>query len=230
MRCFFCFLTLVLIGSSTFAQWSVGDISNSQLANSGILVRRYASDINIVNRNEIIVSENLVITILDKDFLKRFRFRSLVNDSIINKSIESKVYDVTGKRIKHTKVEFFNNGSKGMNTGSSIRLLSQKGLIFPLTIELEYKNVSHKIKGFLQWDPVMNSNTLVQNAGLRLSVGDTSLISFHSNKIPLTSNYVNEDGLFVFIWELIDFQAIKKGSSEELPINDLPNLKISSRL
>jgi len=230
MRGCFLFICLVLISNNVLAQWSITDINDSQFANSGVLVRRYASDISIVNNDIIVVSENLVITVLDKDFLSRLRFSGIFNDSIISKSVESKIFDYTGKRIKHAKVELFHDGSNKKNTDLILKLISPLDLTFPITIELEYKNVSNKIQRFLQWKPVIDNNTSVQNASLRLSVSDTTSITFQSNRIPLTNSYINEDGVYIFIWELINFRSMKKGSSDELPVNDLPNLRITSKL
>lgn len=230
MRGYFLFVCLVLICNNVLAQWSITDINDSQFANSGVLVRRYASDISIVNNDIIVVSENLVITVLDKEFLSSFRFSGIFNDSIINKLVESKIYDNTGKRIKHAIIELFQDGSGKKNTDVILRLISQVDLAFPLTIELEYKNIANKTKNPLQWKPVMDNRTSVQNASLRLSVSDTTSITFQSNKIPLTNNYINEDGVYIFIWELINFRPMKKGSSSELPANDLPNLRITNNL
>ena len=210
--------------NSIFGQWNVSSITDSHLLNTGILVRRYASDIKFIN-DKVVVSENLVITILDKDILSGFRFFEILNDSLLNESIDSKIFDSEGKKIKNAKVDLFHE----KNNGSLLKLVSSKDLSFPLTIELEYKKVSIRIRGILNWNPVKDYNVSVQNASLRLTVIDTSAISYQSNKIPLNSSYVNEDGLFVFIWELADFKAIKKGNPDELPLNELPSVKIMSK-
>ena len=71
MRRLFLFCILALMCNSIFGQWNVSSITDSHLLNTGILVRRYASDIKFIN-DKVVVSENLVITILDKDILSGF--------------------------------------------------------------------------------------------------------------------------------------------------------------
>lgn len=113
MRFIFFFLTLAFACNHALAQWEVDDIVASQLRNSGLLVRRYASDIRVVNKNDIVVAENVVITFLDKDCFNRFRFCGIVADSIIKESLEGKVFDSWGKRVRNAKLAFsytLNNG------------------------------------------------------------------------------------------------------------------------
>lgn len=229
MRFIFFFLTLAFACNHALAQWEVDDIVASQLRNSGLLVRRYASDIRVVNKNDIVVAENVVITFLDKDCFNRFRFCGIVADSIIKESLEGKVFDSWGKRVRNAKLAFSYTLNNGRSNGLSMRLSNPIDVAFPMTVELEYKKVSGRIDDFLLWKPVVGYDVGIQDGSLRLSMVDTSTISFQSNKIPLNGSYVNDEGLFIYIWELTDFRAIKKGNSNELPLNVLPSVKIISK-
>jgi len=221
----FLFFLFELFFNSVTAQWNVNAISDTLLRNSKAVVRRYATDIKVFEEDRIGIAENLVITFLDDDALSHFRFCSIVNDSLIPKSMESKVFDLDGKRIKQANASIL----KDSISITRLRLISPIKLSFPLTVELEYKNTLNSIRTIRSWKPTADFGVSVENASLRLTLSDTSLISYTCNRMPLLVKNVNEDGLYVFLWEINHFLSIKKGSSLELPLGDFPIITIMSK-
>ena len=229
MRASFFISFFVVLYSSASAQWSVNTISDSLINNSNAVIRRYASDITIFETGRIVVAENFVITIFDNAELNQLRFYSIISDSHISESLESKIFDASGKRNKQASAKIFQEGAISSSNGSMLRLFSPMELSFPLTIELEYRRTIKSFNDIHPWKPVTDFGVSVQNASFRLSVSDTSLIKFKSAGIPLPTKYVNEDGFYVFLWESKNKISIKKGNSQELPLNSFPSLTLISK-
>ena len=212
---------LFLSYCSAMSQWNVKSIPDTLLTNSNAVIRRYATDIRVLEDDQVVVSENLVITFLESSALKIFIFNSIVAESISNNSIESKFFDTVGRKIKQTKIK-----ANSTSEGILIQIISPTLLDFPITMEVEYKLVVDGVKNLKTWNPTMNFSGSVESASLRVSASDTSSMNFKYNQIPNPIRTVDEDGMFVFLWELNNFSAIKIGSSSELPI-ELPSLTIA---
>jgi len=220
----FSLFLLLIFSCSAFAQWRVESIPELLLKNSDVVVRRYATEIKVYEYDRIEIAENLVLTVMGKDALNSLFYCCVLNDSTIGKSSESRVYDFNGKRVKGIKVILkYDNSSK--RNRYFITLSDTQKILFPLTVEIEYKRLIKNIYAITLWKPVADYRNSVQYASLRLAVCDTSFITFQCNGLHLVSKNIDNDGLYVKIWELLDFKSKKKGSSQELPLNDLPELK-----
>ncbi len=218
--------TTFFIGSwfAALAQWNVSTIPESLIKNTEWVVRRNVVDIKIYDTDRIDVAENMVVTFLDKDAFNHFILCGILTYSDIQKSIRLKVYDFNGKRVKNAQVDVT---SVDQLQGRCFKLVNESNskINFPLTVELEYKGRSG-INGDLRtWGPVTAYNVSLQNATLRITVADTSLISYQNLGIPLIEKHINEDGNFVLLWELTNYLPKIKGSSLELPDEKFPMLK-----
>lgn len=222
----FLFSFCLFLSSSVFAQWSMNSIPESLLQNSNVVIRRYATDVKFFNADKIVVAENIVFTILEEDESNRFYFQSIIGSMLKNEMLEGKVYDENGKRLKSVNVHLDDGDTS--SRGSTIHLMHNSTSInYPLTIEVEYRKSLKSLDDIQSWIPIMRCNVSLQNASLRLTEIDSSFVGIKYDRIPLPNKFVDEDGYCVYLWELTDFLAIKKGNSQELPFNDLPSVRFS---
>jgi hypothetical protein len=223
----FLFLALLLFSQSiTFAQWNVESITDSLRRNSDAVIRRYASDLKVIEDGEVVVAEDIVVTLFDTEIVKQFALFWIVNKRAIG-GINIKIFDAGGKRIK---VDSNNKNFERINNGLLISYLENcSDLNMPFTVELEYRNARLSIKELSDWKPIKDFRVSVQSASLRVTSIDTTLIDIKSNKVPFVNKVDNEDGTFVSLWELTNFRAIDKTPNWELSQLDFPSVRFIKR-
>lgn len=195
----------------TFAQWEAKSISDSLKRNADAVIRRYATDIKFFEGGRINVFEDLVVTVFDKIMLEQMTLSWVIDESSVGNAISVKLYNSDGKRVK-TKSRIANIDQ---NEKSNKVLLTDffrdiSDLSYPFTIEMEYKRSIININRLNVWKPVKDKRVSVQNACLRVTCIDTTLVNVKSSNVPFIAKSVTEDGCFVSLWELNDFQAINE--------------------
>ena len=218
----FLFLSLVITSKG---QLSLVEIPDSLLQTENPVIRRYATDIKVINKNRIDIAENVVVTLIDKAELEHFTVCFIQNNNKVNKYFIKKAYDMEGKKLKNVNVLALQNGGC-----TKLQLEGKNGEVpFPISVELEYKTSIGSIDELNTWLPVPDYGISVQNASIRISTLDSTVIAKGFIVLQPSCKTIDEDGFIVTLWELNGFVAEKRGSSNELPQNIFPWLKITRR-
>ncbi|WP_298782304.1 DUF3857 domain-containing protein [uncultured Polaribacter sp.] len=165
----FYFSLFLLLSTNIFSQ--ISDYSSILIpseikedANS--VVRYHKTTIDVLGIDQMIISVNRTITVLNKLGDKNVRAAvGYDNNSKINK-LEAKIYDAFGKEIKKVKKKNFTDVSAvdggTLYSDSRVKYLDYTPISYPYTVHLEYEKKTSST-GFLpNWSPVENYFVSVQ--------------------------------------------------------------------
>lgn len=209
------FLSLML-NYGGYAQWEVRSIPYELKVYADAVIRRYATDVKVLENDQVDVAEDIVVTVLNEKAIGQLFFKLIVRPAEVVNNFNVKIFDFEGKRIKLKRTEFDNSEIKSVIDGFSY-FKEIPGLSCPFTVEIEYKKTLMGISELNVWTPANNPFVNIQNANLRVSCADTIQIRIEPKNVLLQSNSKDEEGYLVRLWEVADY--IIRGKESKLVLN-----------
>ena len=167
-------VVFVLFSGACFSQnlnWSVLSIPDSLKANANTVIRNSELTIEIKSKNNYVVTEKRVVTVLNELGLQQLDVSEYYDKSTSVKDIEAIVYDAFGKIIKKIKRKEFkdNSISEGsVVTDGRLLYLDYTPSQYPFTIEFSSVVESSNTAFLPKWIPVSKFYTSIQFSSLQL--------------------------------------------------------------
>lgn len=207
-------ITIILTSSFAFAQWKSSDIPDSLKRNADAVIRRVATDFKILGPDKIILTENIVITVLNEEGKRFASFYEYYDKDSKIEYVNGVIYSDEGNVVKKIKKNDFKDVSMVDNFSlyDDNRIVTYEvyPISYPFSIEYEYRKVVNTAMFIPSWYPQYGFRVGLQNASLRVSFPDSNPLKYKSFKISQPMKSVNENGFNELLWEINNIKAVDK--------------------
>jgi hypothetical protein len=206
--------TVLFLSIAVYSQWKSSDIPDSLKRNADAVVRRLATDIKILGLDKVIVSENIVVTVLNEQGKMFSDFSEYYDKDSRIEYVKGVIYDDRLGVTKKLKRSDFQDQS--MVADYSIyednRILTYEVFptSYPFTVEYEYRKVLNTAMFIPSWYPQSWYRLAVENANMRVSYSDSNPLICKLFNMDKPSKTVDENGFEVFLWDVNNLKPIEK--------------------
>lgn len=211
---FFSFLNIVTL----YSQWRSIDIPDSIKRNADVVIRRDNLDVIVSSSffRSKIVKRCIVTTILNERAKEYASFHLDYEKGTIINVLKGTVYNELGKVVRRFYPADFNDVS--MVPGETLfddnraRVINYEPASYPLTIEFEYEISENSILSLPIWRPISDYRMGVENASLRLTLEDSSLVRYKTIKLkpPVVEKVDGKEK--VLLWDVKNLKPIERES------------------
>ncbi len=197
-----------------YSQWKSSDIPDSLKRNSDVIIRRLATDIKIISADKIIITENIVLTILNEEGKIFANFSEYYDKDSQFEFVKGTIYNDGGKIIKKLRRPDFQDVSLVSNysiyEGNRLIQYTVVPISYPFSVEYEYRKIVNTAMFIPPWYPQGGFRLGLENASLRVSFPETNPLIYKAFNIENPSKAVDEDGYEVLLWSINQLKSIEK--------------------
>ncbi len=173
--------------------YSVGYIADSLLVNANGVIRNHHKTIAITKDNEMIITEKMVVTILNSKANYLSAYQKTYDDNSKIKELSAILYNGDGKVIKKFKkkdfLDFNVGGGDVSITDTRVKLLSHSPTSYPYTCEF-YSVISSGNTGFIPaWDAAYGFNISIEESYYEIMNDSESKWSYYVEPGQLNKSF-----------------------------------------
>lgn len=210
----FTFLLLCLFsGNALFAQndYSVFKLSPELLENANVVKRMEEVAIEIKDIGKATITKRYAITILNKAGDEWAEFNEHYDKLVSFKSVEGKLYDAMGKKIKSLKKsdirDYSNTDENSLADDSRIKQHNFNYNSYPYTIEYESEIQFNGIFYLPRWIPVEGPHFAVEQSIFQVITPENYRLRYKPLQYPDKPEIISEKGKKMYKWIVKKYPA-----------------------